>query len=461
LDIQFLGATREVTGSCMLIRVGGQQVLLECGLLQGGRQHETHNQDNFLFDPLKIDAVVVSHAHLDHSGRVPLLSKRGYRGPVYSHQATMDLCEIMWADSGFLNEKAIEWENRKRHKKGLSPLEPLYSQSEARQAHEQVDGLAFGSPREILPGVKLTFHDAGHILGSSIVELVLTENGESRKLVFSGDLGHSGAPILRDPEVVHEADLVILESTYGDRLHRQWEETWEEMGSVLSGAHAKKGNVVIPSFTVGRTQELLYVFNRYFEDWNLGDWQIYVDSPMAIKATEVYKQYGELYDKGARELARKGGVFELPNLHFCQSAEESMKVNGIGSGAIIIAGSGMCTGGRIKHHLKYNVSKKDSHILIVGFQARGTPGRALVDGAKQIRLFGEEKNVAATVHTIGGLSAHADQQGLLDWYGNFKGRPPLYLVHGEEEAMAALKQEADQRFSFNAEIAEFEQRVNL
>ena len=461
MDIQFLGATREVTGSCMLIRVGGQQVLLECGLLQGGRQHETHNQDEFPFNPLKIDAVVVSHAHLDHSGRVPLLSKRGYRGPVYSHQATMDLCDIMWADSGFLNEKAVEWENRKRHQKGLPPLEPLYSQSEARRAHEQVVGLAFGSPREILPGVKLTFHDAGHILGSSIVELVLTENGESRKLVFSGDLGHSGAPILRDPEVVHEADIVIMESTYGDRQHRQWQETWEEMGSVLSGAHAKKGNVLIPSFTVGRTQELLYVFNRYFEDWNLGDWQIYVDSPMAIKATEVYKQYGNLYDKGARELARKGGVFELPNLHFCQGAEESMKINGIGSGAIIIAGSGMCTGGRIKHHLKYNVSKKDSRILIVGFQARGTLGRALVDGAQKIRLFGEEKNVAATVHTIGGLSAHADQQGLLDWYGNFKGRPPLYLVHGEEEAMAALKQEADLRFSFNAEIAEFEQRVNL
>jgi metallo-beta-lactamase family protein len=461
LNIEFLGATKEVTGSCMLIRVGGQRVLLECGLLQGGRQHESHNQDKFSFDPMKIDAVVVSHAHLDHSGRVPLLSKRGYKGPVYCHQATRDLCEIMWADSGFLNEKSIEWENRKRQQKGMPPLEPLYSQSEALKAYEQVVGLAFGTPREILPGVKLTFRDAGHILGSSIVELLLTEGGESRKLVFSGDLGHSGAPILRDPEIVHEADLVVMESTYGDRQHRQWQETWEEMGSVLSGAHAKKGNVLIPAFTVGRTQELLYVFNRYFDDWNLGDWQIYVDSPMAIKATNVYKKHGNLYDKNARELAHQGAVFELPNLYFSQSAEESMEINGVTKGAIIIAGSGMCTGGRIKHHLKYNVSKKGSHILIVGFQARGTLGRALVDGAELIRLFGEERKVEATVHTIGGLSAHADQQGLLDWYSSFRDRPPLYLVHGEEEALLTLKNEADERFSFKAKIAEFKQRVDL
>jgi len=287
MNIEFLGATREVTGSCYLLHVGKLRILVECGMLQGSRKHEQHNQDPFVFEPESIDAVVLTHAHLDHSGRLPLLIKRGYNGPIYTHSATTDLCRIMLEDSGYLNENEAHWENKKRERKGLKLLEPLYTRDDARQTEKHFRSVEYGKPEEILPGVRLTLRDAGHILGSAIAELELSEAGRSRKVVFSGDLGHRGAPILRDPELVSHADLVVLESTYGDRLHRPWEQTWSEIGDVISNARSGKGNILIPSFAVGRTQELLYVFKRNHDDWGLGDWQVYLDSPMAIEATEV------------------------------------------------------------------------------------------------------------------------------------------------------------------------------
>jgi metallo-beta-lactamase family protein len=435
--LEFFGAAGEVTGSCFLLHAGDQRVLVECGLIQGAPAHERRNRDPFPFDVAQLDAVVLTHAHLDHSGRLPLLMARGYSGPIWTHRATVELCAVLLQDAAYLSEKDAEWENRKRERKGLPPVEALYSIAQAQQTQSLFRVLDYDTPREILPGVQLTLRDAGHILGSASVELAVTSGGHPRRIVFSGDVGHHGAPILRDPAPVPAADLVVLESTYGDRLHRHWEETWREMGEIIAGAG--KGNILIPAFAVGRTQELLYVFGRHFDEWQLGRWQIFLDSPMAIEATEIYARHHAVHDAHAQaRLTRHGSLFNLPNLRLSRSGEDSMLINRIRSGAIIIAGSGMCTGGRIKHHLKHNIWRPETHVLIVGFQAAGTPGRALVDGASHVRLWGEAIRVNARVHTVGGLSAHADQSGLRDWYRRIAGRPPVVLVHGEPGARGVL-----------------------
>lgn len=442
MQIRFLGAAREVTGSCLLIESGGRRLLLDCGLIQGSPRDEARNRDPFPFETGSLDAVVLSHAHLDHSGRLPLLFKQGYRGPVYTHPASRDLCRIMLKDAATLNARDTEIDNRKRARKGMPPVDPLYSLAEVDRTLRHVRALDYGRPLEIAPGVRLTLHDAGHILGSAIVELALTEAGVSRTVVFSGDLGHRGAPILRDPARLARADLVVLESTYGDRNHRTWSETWKEFGAVLDEAARDRGNVLIPAFAVGRTQELLYLFQRHYRDWGLDRWQVFLDSPMAIETTELYQRHAHLFDREASELNhRNGSAFRLPNLHLSRTPSQSAAINRIQSGAIVIAGSGMCNGGRIRHHLKHNVWRKSCHLVFTGFQARGTLGRRLVDGAAHIRLWGETVRVAARIHTIGGLSAHADQQELVDWYRAFNPAPALALVHGEPLAMEALAQQ--------------------
>ncbi len=439
MDITFYGAAGEVTGSCYLIRAGGKQLLLDCGLIQGPEKEEARNRQPFPFDPRQIDAVVLSHAHIDHSGRIPQLVKAGYNGHIYTQRACRDLCRIMLRDSAFLSEKDAEWANRKRLRKGLPRVEPLYTVKEAQEAMRRFRVVDYDQEQEILPGIRVRLRDAGHILGSSIVELWLEEGGQRRKLVFSGDLGHTGAPILRDPTFIDSADRVIMESTYGDRLHRSWDETWAEMHDVMQEARNGSGNILIPAFAVGRSQELLYLFAKHFDAWGLGRWQIFLDSPMAIEATEVYARHSELYDQDATHLFKHNQQRALlPNFHFSRTANQSMGLNRIRSGAIIIAGSGMCTGGRIRHHLKHNIWRSDCNLIIVGYQANGTLGRALVDGAKRIRLWGETIRVAAKVHTVGGLSAHADQQGLIDWYQGFSNRPPVVLVHGEPEPQTIL-----------------------
>lgn len=440
MHIQFHGAAGEVTGSCHLITVGEHKVLLDCGMIQGRRIDEARNAEPFPFDPSSIDAVILSHSHIDHSGRIPYLVRSGFSGPIYTQKASRDLCRIMLKDSVHINEKETEWENKKRERKGLKLLEPLYTVQEAQYAMRQFKGIDYGEKKTIAPGITLRLSDAGHILGSSIIELWLEENGVQRKLVFSGDLGSPARPILHDPAYIEEADLVIMESTYGDRLHRSTDETNQEIDDIFRSASSAKGNILIPSFAVGRTQHLLYDFATHYGDWNLSRWQIFLDSPMAIEATEVYARHTELYDKEAAELWQKNKQQPLiPNLHFTRTANQSMHLNQVRSGAIIIAGSGMCTGGRIKHHLKHNVWRSDCHIIIVGYQAYGTLGRMLVDGAKNIRLWGESMRVKATIHTVGGLSAHADQSGLMDWYSHFNNRPPLVLVHGETNAMDVLQ----------------------
>ncbi|MBK6660965.1 MAG: MBL fold metallo-hydrolase [Proteobacteria bacterium] len=454
MHIEFLGAAGEVTGSCHLLTVGGRRVLLDCGLVQGSRTDEARNAEPFAFDPASIDAVVLSHSHIDHAGRLPLLVKAGYRGPIYTHGAARDLCEILLRDAAFINEKEVEWENRKRERKGLAPRLPLYSRREAERAMQRFVSLNYNETHTIVPGVSLRLHDAGHILGSSIVELELEEKGRRCRLVFSGDLGHSGAAIMRDPSVLSAADLVILESTYGDRPHRSQAETLDEMAAVLREADAAGGNVLIPAFAVGRSQELLYLFGRYFKEWDLAHWRIVLDSPLAIEATEIYVRHSELFDAEARELfGRQRRLPVLPNLSFTRTAAQSMALNRAAGGTIIMAGSGMCNGGRIKHHLKHNAWRRDCHIVMVGFQGRGTLGRALVDGAKHIRLWGETIRVNAKVHTLGGFSAHADQGELSRWYGHFQHKPRLVLVHGETDAQQALVQRIRDDHGVTAHIA--------
>jgi len=454
MQIEFLGAAGEVTGSCHLLTVGGRRVLLDCGLIQGSRADEARNLEAFPFDPAGIAAVVLSHSHIDHAGRLPLLVKAGYRGPIYTHGAARDLCEILLRDAAFINEKEAEWENRKRERKGLAPVAPLYSRRDAERAMRSFVSIGYDEQQEIVPGVTLRLLDAGHILGSSIVALDLEEEGKHCRLVFSGDLGHSGAAIMHDPRVLTAADLVLLESTYGDRPHRSSAETLEEMAAVLREADAAGGNVLIPAFAVGRTQELLYLFGRYFKEWNLAHWHLALDSPLAIEATEIYLRHSGLFDAEARELfGRQHRLPVLPNLSFTRTPAQSMALNRSAGGTIIMAGSGMCTGGRIKHHLKHNAWRRDCHIVIVGFQGRGTLGRQLVDGAKHIRLWGETIRVNAHVHTLGGFSAHADQGELSRWYGHFKGKPPVVLVHGEPDAQQALARRMEEDHGIVPRIA--------
>ena len=439
MRLVFHGAAGRVTGSCHLLEAGGRRILLDCGLIQGSREEEALNRAPFPFEPADIDAVVLSHAHIDHSGRLPLLYKAGFRGPVYAQAATADLCRIMLKDSGFLQEKDAETENRKRARKGLAPVDPLYTVADAVAAMRRFRRLPYDEKRTILPGIEIRFRDAGHILGSSIVEAWLAEGELRRKVVFSGDLGQPATPILRDPTPVREADVVLLESTYGDRLHRSRERTLEELAGIFAEALSGKGNILIPAFAVGRTQEILYLFGQHAGEWALDRWQVCLDSPMAIDATAVYAKHAALFDDEAARLWREGGAAALGGVRICRTSEQSRALNRIRSGAIIIAGSGMCEGGRIRHHLKNNAWRKECHIVIVGYQARGTTGRRLVDGAPSIRLWGEEIRVAAKVHTVGGLSAHADQAGLAQWYGAFASRPPVCLVHGEEDAQVALE----------------------
>lgn len=453
MKLHILGAAREVTGSMFLLDTGRHRLLIDCGLIQGSAREETRNRERFPFDPASLDAVVLTHAHLDHSGRLPLLMHAGFRGPVHTHPASADLAAILLQDAAMLAERDALLENRRRERKGQKPVEPLTTRREAEAVLRLFRTHEYQDTAEILPGVRLTLHDAGHILGSAILELELRDGGRARRIVFSGDLGHRDAPILRDPTRLRKADLVVMESTYGDRLHRRWPDTVREMGEIFAEASQGGGNILIPTFAIGRAQELLYLFQQHVSDWGLDRWAIFLDSPMAIEATGVYARHWRLHDEEAATRRRHNGdVFALPNLRLSRTAPQSMAINRIRSGAVILAGSGMCDGGRIRHHFKHNLWREQCHVVFTGFQARGTLGRELVDGARQVRLWGETVRVAARIHTVGGLSAHADRQGLLDWYRAFRSRPPLVLVHGEPLAQAALAKTLEQETGVRAQI---------
>lgn len=448
--LTFYGATDGVTGSAYLIETERSTILLECGLVQGGRELEKANRKDFPFAVSGLDAVVLSHAHLDHSGRLPKLVADGYRGSIYTTYPTCELVEILHKDAASLEERDAEWENKRRRRAGKKEIEPLFTLEDVEASLEQYEGIAYDVRETVADGIDICFRDAGHILGSAIVEIYFNENGIEKKLVFSGDLGNSFAALLRDPQTVENADILLLESTYGDRNHRSMDDTLNEFEEIIRTASEAGGNILIPSFAVGRTQEIIFRLGELYQKGYLRHQSVFLDSPMAIATTEVYHQFQDVFNHEDQKVLRKGRYSSLhsflPVLRYTRSTEESMALNKIEAGAIIIAGSGMCNGGRIRHHLKHNLWKRNSHVVIVGYQAIGTLGRSLVDGAKQFRVGRDEIAVNGTIHTLGGFSAHASQSQLLEWVSHFsQPRPRLFLIHGEDKAKAVLQQELSKK----------------
>lgn len=443
-NLTFFGATGQVTGSCYLLENDNFRLLLDCGLFQGSKDTEAQNTADFPFDPSSIDAVVLSHAHLDHCGRLPKLVKDGFKGKVFLTEASFSLLELMLRDAVHIQLRDTEWENKRRQRAGKKLLDPLYDLNDVEALLKLRHPISYSKEQEILPGITVSFHEAGHILGSSIVRLLINDQDNIKTLVFSGDLGNPNSPLLRDPSILVEADVLLLESTYGDRDHKPLENTLDELRETLAEAAKSEGNVIIPAFAVGRTQDLIYWLGKIQRQGGLPQQTIYLDSPMAISASDIYANNTALFnidDPEFTKIAPQGWHAWLKGLIYSQTAAESMAVNRIAGGAIIIAGSGMCNGGRIRHHLKYNLWRRNAHIIIAGFQAEGTLGRLLIDGNKKyIKILGAEIHIAAKIHTLGALSAHADQSQLLEWAHHFKNpKPRLYLIHGEKTACLSLQ----------------------
>lgn len=462
MDITFLGAAGTVTGSCHLVRVGGRTLLLDCGMFQGRALDEAHNNDPFPFDVDALDAVLLSHAHIDHSGRLPLLVRRGFRGHIHATPATIDLVRVLLRDAAHLQEADAERENRRRARAGKGMVKPLFTSEDADATMRCFRPLEFDRPTELVPGVRATLLPAGHILGAASVVLDLEEDGRRRRVAFSGDIGQDDSCMLPPPRPPAGADLVLLESTYGDRNHRARADTLREIGEVLEHAWEAGGNLYIPAFAIGRTQELLTLFAEHYEEWGLGRWLIFVDSPMAIQATAAHLRHHALCNENARELFGSRDMRELlPNLRETASTEESMRINAIRRGALVIAGSGMCTGGRILHHLRHNLWRRECQLMIVGYQSEGTLGRRLVDGTERVTIHGDEIRVAAGIHTVGGLSAHAGQDGLAAWYGAIEGGPPVALVHGEARGRDGLAARLKADYGVDARMPGMGERISL
>ena len=443
MEISFHGADREVTGSCHLVHCNGKRILVDCGLFQGKRELHEDNAGDFGFEAAQVDLLLLTHAHLDHCGRIPLLSRRGFRGEIVTTAASRELTRLVLLDSAHLQEEEAERRAREGRKgrKGGGDTGPLYGVLDALNVMDAFGRTAaYGEPLSLAPGITATFVDAGHILGSASVLLELEESGRTRRVLFSGDIGNAGRPLLRDPRPPADTDVVVMETTYGDRTHRNTEDSVSELLAVLRAALDRGGNVVVPTFALERAQEILFHLHRGVERGELPeDLPVYVDSPMAISATEIFRRHPEGYRPEVAELFRDGGdPFDLPGLRFVRSVEASKAINQVHSGAVIMAGSGMCTGGRVRHHLQHVLPRADCSVVLVGYAAVGTLARSLVDGATRVRLFGEEVPVRAQVHTINGFSAHADQDELLAWYGETGTPETTFLVHGEPEAMASF-----------------------
>jgi metallo-beta-lactamase family protein len=454
MNIRFHGAARSVTGSCYQLTLPTCKVLVDCGLVQGAGDSRDRNREPFAFDPREIDILFLTHAHLDHSGLTPRLVKEGFRGRIITTAATGDLLAPMLLDSAKIQEDDAERMSRRSQRKGGEPVEPLYTTEDAEKVMPLIDRARYGQVTDAGRGIRWRFIDAGHILGSGSLELWLSANGGEKKIVFSGDIGRKGNPIINDPSLATEADFVVMESTYGDRLHKSGSDTEGELVESVTSTFEKGGNIVIPAFAIGRTQDVLYLLNRLVREGKLPKLTVYIDSPLAEKATRIYLSHPDLFDEEAVRLLRGGRIGDAITVRFTQSAEESMAINKIRSRAVIIAGSGMCEGGRVRHHLKHNLWRPECSIIFVGFQAQGTLGRRIVDGAKSVEIWGEEIAVRARVWTIGGFSAHGDQRELLAWLSAFKSRPTVFVTHGEERASLAFADLVRSRYGFTAHVPE-------
>lgn len=444
MKIKFCGATTGVTGSCHLLSTDKHRVLLDCGQFQGGKSQDKLNYEEFPFDPKDVECMILSHAHIDHCGRIPLLVKRGFTGKIYCTKATADLLPIMLKDSGYIHEKEAEWANKKGQRKGQAPVKPLYTVADAEESLKYITPVIYGQRIEINDEMMVNFDDAGHILGSAMIEIWIKENGDEKKIVFSGDIGVMNRPILNDPTMIKKADYVIMETTYGDRVHPENSLSIGALLQVVLRTVKRHGTVVIPSFAVGRTQELIFEFNKLYDDdpeiyAKLKNVKVYIDSPMANSATQVFKDNVSVFDKEAQEYINNNDhPLEFENLCFTQSTADSQSLNENTEPKIIISASGMCEAGRIRHHLKHNLWNPKSSIVFVGYQAEGTLGRKLVEGAKTVNLFGEEIQVKAEIVNLEGFSAHADKNGLEQWLAAFETDPEVFLVHGESDAKHAF-----------------------
>ncbi|MFZ7120449.1 MAG: MBL fold metallo-hydrolase RNA specificity domain-containing protein [Eubacteriaceae bacterium] len=466
MEISFFGATQMVTGSCYLITLNKTKILVDCGMFQGNKKVRNLNYVDFPFNPKEIDYLLLTHAHIDHSGRIPGLFKNGFKGVIICNNATYDLCDIMLHDSAHIQEVELEWKNRKRKRRGQLLLEPLYTHSDVEECMKLFKTLNYDEMFKMNDNIKIMYRNSGHMLGSAIIEIWVNENSKEKKYVFTGDLGNFDQPLLKDPQIIKSTDYLIMESTYGDRLHSINDDMEDELLKIIIDTAKKGGNIIIPSFAIGRTQEVLYQLNKYKENGSLGKYDkipVYVDSPLAIKATEVFKKNYCLYDKEAKELLDNGDdplVFH--NLNFTITADESKSINSIVGSKIIIASSGMCDAGRIRHHLKHNIWKKNSALVFVGYQAKDTLGYNILNGIKSVRLFGEDIQVNASIHKLNDYSSHADLNGLLNWIENMDELPrKIVLIHGDKEAMNNLKNRIIQRFNSKVIIPSLGDKINL
>lgn len=463
MRVTLYGAARTVTGSAYLVETASARVLVDFGMMQG---HDNHDGANVVPPELNLtslDAVLLTHGHLDHCGRLPLLTKAGYRGPVYATPATIELTSLVLHDAAKVQAQDLARVNRRRMRAGLDPIEVLYTTEDVDETIPLLRGVDYNKPIPVASGITARWVEAGHILGSASIELTLEENGRRHVAIFSGDIGHLGSPVVRDPERFCGADSIFMESTYGDRNHRSLSETLEETRFVINSALKRRGKILVPSFAIGRTQTLIYHLSALFRSGALPRFPIYLDSPMAEEATRLYLRHVELFDEEAMELHRTGQLErDFSAVRLCRTAEESMALNNLDGPLMILAGSGMCTGGRILHHLRHNLWRPETHVLIVGFQAEGTLGRQLVDGRKKVHIFGEEIVVRASIHTLNGFSAHAGQSELVEWLSCAAHlRPRLFLTHGEPKAQEALASLIKERYNLGAEIPEYGVPVEL
>ena len=473
MNITFLGATRTVTGSNFLLEGAGKKIIIDCGLYQGKAKEERENYADFTYDVNEIDYMLLTHAHIDHSGRIPKLYVDGYRGPIIATKATCDLCAIMLPDSGHIQEMENVWQNKKRARVGKPELPPLYTAQDAIDCLEIFKPVSYDEIIQLDENISVRFNDAGHMLGSSIIEVWIKENGEIKKIVFTGDLGNNDIPLLDSPTMIDSADYVVMESTYGSRLHNRNDDKAELFLNIVEETLDKGGNVIIPSFAVGRTQEILYELNKLKEQRTDEEFlkkyeklmkaTVYVDSPLAISATEVFRQNMDLFDEEVRKEIEQGdNPLEFPGLKFTQTVDESKALNDDPHPHIIISASGMCEVGRIKHHLKHNLWNPNNTILFVGYQAPGTLGAKIVSGEKKVKIFGEEIAVNARIEYIEGYSGHADQEWLLNFVYSFITKPKhIFLVHGELEGQKVLKEKIQQTIEIPVTIPDYGENYNL